>query len=67
VLGLRDEVEHWHYKPAEYDAVKRPEVAKQYNKCVGGIDLLDQLLGLYRIFIRSNQSKRVKITVIFHT
>jgi len=34
--------------------VQRPQVVEEYNKFMGGVDLADMFLELYRIDIRSN-------------
>lgn len=39
----------------EYKEIPAPQVVDVYNKHMGGVDLLDSLLGLYRISIRSRQ------------
>lgn len=46
-----------------YDTVQRPEIVKQYNNGMGGVDLLDQLIAYYRIFMRSN---KWPLRLIFH-
>jgi hypothetical protein len=40
-------------KSVRYVAVKRSEVVKFYNTCMGEVNLFDQVRDLYRIFIRS--------------
>jgi hypothetical protein len=54
-IGLNDKVECCNKNAAKYVHVKRPKAVKMYNKSMGGVDLLDQLVGLYRIFIRSKK------------
>jgi hypothetical protein len=44
-------------------AIKRPEVIRRYNENMGGVDLLDQLISYYRIFIKS---KKWTLRIIFH-
>jgi len=44
-------------------AVARPEIVKLYNKNMGGVDLLDQMVANYRIYIRS---KKWTLRMIFH-
>ena len=52
-VGDEDEVARWQKKDGQFVTVKRPEVVKKYNKAMGGVDKLDQLISLYRIAIRS--------------
>ncbi len=54
-VGDEDEVQRWNQKEKQYVKVKRPEVVKKYNKAMGGVDKLDQLISLYRIDIRSRK------------
>ncbi|KAL0879429.1 hypothetical protein ABMA27_003180 [Loxostege sticticalis] len=35
--------------------VERPEIVKEYNHAMGGVDLLDQLMSYYRTFIKSKK------------
>lgn len=37
----------------QFETVPRPYIVQQYNKFMGGVDLMDMLLELYRIDIRS--------------
>ncbi|XP_072384324.1 uncharacterized protein [Diabrotica undecimpunctata] len=41
----------------------KDEVIKRYNSSMGGVDKMDVLLGLYRIFIRS---KKWTLRLFFH-
>ncbi|KAJ8953511.1 hypothetical protein NQ318_023634 [Aromia moschata] len=45
------------------DKVRRPEIIKKYNASMGGVDKVDFLIGLYRIFIRS---RKWTLRLIFH-
>lgn len=58
-----DQVKRWDKKKAEYIHINRPQVIKQYNHSMGGVDLLDQLISIYRIFIRS---RKWTLRVIMH-
>ncbi|XP_056320827.1 piggyBac transposable element-derived protein 3-like [Danio aesculapii] len=62
-VGEEDEVQRWDQKEKQYLKVKRPEVVKKYNKAMGGVDKLDQLISLYRIDIRS---RKRPLRMIFH-
>lgn len=54
-LGKEDQVRRWDKKLKEYVNVSRPEVVQAYNYSMGGVDKIDFLLSLYRIFIRSKK------------
>lgn len=45
----------WDKKDKEYKDIPRPQVIKKYNKHMGGVDLLDFIITLYRTFIRSKK------------
>lgn len=49
------EVQRWDKKQKEFLCVKRPNIVGVYNKSMGGVDLLDSLIALYRIKIRSKK------------
>jgi Transposase IS4 len=54
-VGNADEVRRWDKKTKSFVMVKRPEIVKQYNGSMGGVDKLDQLVSLYRTFIKSRK------------
>ncbi|CAF1264246.1 unnamed protein product [Didymodactylos carnosus] len=56
-------MQRWSAKEKAHIQVKRPNVIKAYNQFKGGVDLLDMLVSLYRISIRS---KKYYVNVIFH-
>lgn len=62
-IGEEDEVKRWEKRSKSYLQIKRPEIIKKYNHAMGGVDLLDQMIGLYRIFIRS---KKWTLRMMFH-
>ena len=51
--GQEDTCRTWDKQRKEYIQVKRPEVIKCYNMSMGGVDKLDFLVSIYRIFIKS--------------
>jgi hypothetical protein len=48
-------VQRWSKAEHEYKEINCPTIVQEYNKNMGGVDLLDSLLGLYRIKIRSKK------------
>ena len=58
-----DLVERFDKKQNKTVEVPRPNIVKQYNKCMGGVDLADMLLALYRIEVKS---KKFYHRFIFH-
>jgi len=58
-----DYVKRWCAKEKKYIEVPRPAAIKGYNQNMGGVDLHDMLVELYRIDIRP---KRYYIRIIFH-
>ncbi|KAM4580374.1 piggyBac transposable element-derived protein 3-like [Odontesthes bonariensis] len=64
-VGRMDEVQRWDKKKAQFLMVSRPEVIKLYNEAMGGVDLLDQLVSLYRTEIRSKKWTLRMITHAF--
>ncbi|XP_060862211.1 piggyBac transposable element-derived protein 3-like [Metopolophium dirhodum] len=62
--GNVDHVERWDKKIKEYDTVERPEVIQLYNKSMGGVDKIDQLIAYYRIFLKS---KKWTLRMVFHS
>lgn len=50
-----DEVQWWNKKRVQFVMVLHPEAVQLHNEAVGGIDLLDQLVSLYRTDIRSKK------------
>ena len=47
-----DLVERWSPKEKKFIQITRPDVVKVYNAHMGGVDLIDMLLSLYRINVR---------------
>ena len=56
-------VKRWDKKEKKKIDVPRPHTVQIYNQCMGGVDLLDSLIGLYRISIRS---KKYYHRIFFH-
>lgn len=56
-------VSRWDKKKARYVDIKQPEVVNDYNFAMGGVDLLDQYISYYRIFIKS---KKWTLRIISH-
>uniref|UniRef100_A0A672KZ53 PiggyBac transposable element-derived protein domain-containing protein n=1 Tax=Sinocyclocheilus grahami TaxID=75366 RepID=A0A672KZ53_SINGR len=64
-VGTMDEVQRWDKKQGRFLKVSRPEVVKLYNEAMGGVDLLNQLVSLYRTEIRSRKWTLRMITHAF--
>ncbi|CAF3853099.1 unnamed protein product [Rotaria sp. Silwood1] len=58
-----DFVQRWSNKEKKHIQVKRPNIIKAYNQHMGGVDLLDMLISLYRVNVRS---QKYYIKIIFH-
>ena len=56
-------VERWDRNKKETISVEFPSVVLFYNKSMGGVDLMDSLISLYRIKIRS---KKWYLRIVFH-
>ena len=49
------EVTRWNGRKKSHEKVQCPNIVTMYNKHMGGVDLIDSLIGLYRIKIRSKK------------
>jgi hypothetical protein len=58
-----DLVKRWSASEKKHIQVVRPNVIKTYNEYMGGVDLMDMLISLYRINV---QSKKYYLKIIFH-
>ena len=58
-----DLVQRWSAKEKKHVQVTRPDVVRAYNQYMGGVDLIDMLLSLYRINVKSN---KYYMKIIFH-
>lgn len=54
-VGTSDTARRWDKKLKKHIDVNRPEIISLYNSGMGGVDLLDQLISYYRIFIKSKK------------
>ncbi|KAJ4449340.1 hypothetical protein ANN_00738 [Periplaneta americana] len=62
-VGETDKVRRWDNKNKKYIDVSRPKVVKLYNQSMGGVDKLDFLISLYRIFMKT---RNWTLKLIFH-
>ena len=58
-----DAVDRWSKKDGSRVDVPCPQIVKQYNKAMGGVDLADMLIALYRIPART---KRWYLKIFWH-
>lgn len=61
--GTLDNVQRYDKKLKQYVTVERPEIVKLYNASMGGVDKSDQMISLYRTFIKS---RKWTLRMIFH-
>ena len=61
--GNLSRVQSWDKFNKMYDTIQKPEIVDLYNQGMFGVDLLDQYLSYYRIFIKS---KKWTLRVLFH-
>ena len=61
--GEVEKIKRWDKKTKQYLDIEQPEVIKMYNKSMGGVDKIDQLIAYYRIFIKS---KKWTLRMMFH-
>ena len=54
-LELDDGIQRWSSKEKKVVSVPCPEMIHQYNKHMGGVDLCDMLMSLYRIELGSKK------------
>lgn len=54
-IGQSDIARRWDKKEKIYIDINRPEVVRLYNYSMGGVDLLDQMIQYYRIFVKSTK------------
>lgn len=53
----------WNMKEKKYEVIPRPYSIEVYNKHMGGVDLIDSLVGLYRHTVRD---KRWYMRIFYH-
>ncbi|CAF3536949.1 unnamed protein product [Rotaria sp. Silwood1] len=58
-----DLVERWSSKEKNHIQIAQPNIVKAYNQYMGGVDLIDMLISLYRI---NGRSKKYYTKIIFH-
>ena len=56
--------QRWYAKKNKYCKIKYPDTLKDYNQSMGGVDLNDMLISLYRVDIQSR--KRWYLKIITH-
>ena len=63
--GIQPEVEcnRWSKKDKRYLQIKQPSVVRNYNKNMGGIDLIDQIISYYRM---GSRTKKWTVRTIMH-
>lgn len=62
-IGETEIVNRFDRKNKKIVRVKRPEIISTYNKCMGGVDLMDSLVALYRNY---PQNRRWYMRIFFH-
>ncbi|GBP23588.1 PiggyBac transposable element-derived protein 1 [Eumeta japonica] len=49
------DVRRWDKQNSRYMNIKQPNVVGEYNRHMGGVDLIDSIMGIYKIQLRSKQ------------
>ncbi|KAG6461481.1 hypothetical protein O3G_MSEX012654 [Manduca sexta] len=57
------DVRRWDKQNSRYVNIKRPNVIGEYNRHMGDVDLLDSIMGIYKIRLRS---KRWPLRLFYH-
>ncbi|CAG4964815.1 unnamed protein product, partial [Parnassius apollo] len=57
------DVRRWDKQKSKYVTIKRPYVVGEYNRHMGGVDLIDSIMGIYKIRLRS---KRWQVRLFYH-
>ncbi|CAG4938141.1 unnamed protein product [Parnassius apollo] len=57
------DVRRWDKQKSKYATIKRPYVVGEYNRHMGGVDLIDSIMGIYKIRLRS---KRWQVRLFYH-
>ena len=57
------DVKRWNRTEKNFVNINCPSVVKEYNQCMGGVDLCDMLISLYRTNIKT---KRWYIKILFY-
>lgn len=50
-----DKIERWDRKAGARKDIDCPQIVKSYNRSMGGVDLADMLIALYRITVKTNR------------
>ena len=48
-----DSIRRWSKKEHKIVEVHRPDAVKQYNASMGGVDLVDRMVSIYRVSVRT--------------
>ncbi|CAG5045378.1 unnamed protein product [Parnassius apollo] len=62
-LNPISEVRRYDKKNSRYINIPRPNVVSEYNRHMGGVDLVDSIMGIYKIKLRS---KRWQMRLFYH-
>lgn len=59
------EVQRWDKKTKTTKSVSCPNVVSMYNRCMGGVDIFDQLMEYYRTYIKTKKWTLKKVILHF--
>lgn len=54
-VGTTDKAQRFDKNTRQKISIDRPEIVREYNTYMGGVDLMNQMVSYYRIFIRSKK------------